>query len=326
MLRILLATVFATVLCQTPVMAQSPVTAGAPVDTAHQDIPSPFSTKRRMLGYGRLTSNDVIGDGQDRWRTGSVTMSRAWGYSWDATAPSQFGELLELRLQGQIMSPSNLRAVIPADRPYAGALSVGVHTHFHKRGLDYAFGVDLVAIGPQTRLDQLHQGLHDVFGMHGPSDAVLAAQLADQIRPTAVAEMGRTLRVSQRMDIRPFAELRAGDETLARIGADLTIGPVTKGELLSRESITGQRYRLIYRSAPGFSFVVGGDMALVSDSVYLPEDRGYQLTNRRDRARAGLHWQGENASVFYGLTYLGREFVNQPEGQVSGSIRLKLRF
>lgn len=326
MLRYFTALLILALLPHSPVQAQSPSPGDVPVDTAHQDVPSPFPVKRQILGYGRLISNDAIGDGQDRWRTGSVTMSQAWGYSWDGTAPSQFGALLETRIQAQIIGPGNLVAVKPADRPYAGALAIGVHTHVNTRGLEYALGIDLVVIGPQTRLDQLHKELHQLFDKPAPSDAVLALQIANQIRPTAVVEIGRSFRISQALDIRPFVELRAGDETLARIGADVTIGSVGKGELLSRESITGQRYRLIYRSSPGFSFVVGGDMAYVSDSVYLPQDRGYQLTDRRDRLRAGVHWQGENASAFYGLTYLGREFESQSEGQVSGSIRIKLRF
>jgi len=326
MLRFVVATLMLTLLIRTPVQAQSSVLTGEPVDTVNQDVPSPFSIKRRALGYGRLTTNDLIGDGQDRWRTGSVTMSRAWGYSWDGTAPTKFGELLETRVQGQIIAPDNLTGVDLNDRPYAGALSIGVHTHVYNQGMEYALGIDLVAIGPQTRLDQFQKGVHDLFGKPSASDAVLALQIANQLRPTVVIEAGRTFDVSQALDIRPFAEFRAGDETLTRIGIDLTFGTVTKGELLSRESITGQRYRVIYDSAPGFSFVVGGDMAYVADSVYLPEGRGYRVTTRRDRARAGLHWQGGNASAFYGLTYLGREFEGQSEGQVAGSVRVKLRF
>ena len=337
MLRNVIATFSLTLLALTPVQAQSPTdptplvdaephVGEMPVDTEYQDTPSPFTTKRRALGYGRLTSNDFIGDGQDRWRTGSVTMSRAWGYSWDGTAPLQFGELLETRVQGQILTPDNLKQVNLNDRPFAGVLSIGVHTHMYNRGLEYAVGVDLVVIGPQTRLDQLQREVHNLFGSDKASDAVLALQIGNQIRPTFVAEIGQTFSLSPSLDIRPFVEVRAGDETLARVGADITIGTVTKGELLSRESITGQRYRLIYQSAPGYSLVVGGDIAYVSDSVYLPENRGYQLTSHRDRLRAGVHWQGENASVFYGLTYLGQEFSGQSEGQITGSIRVKLRF
>ncbi len=326
MLRIVVAALLTTSPTLTSAQAQGPSGAVEPVDTAFQDTPSPFPAQRRVLGYGRLTSNDLIGDGQDRWRTGSVTMSRAWGYSWSGTSPAQFGELLETRIQGQIFAPDNLAARRLADRPYGAALSFGVHTHFITRDVEYAVGVDLVVVGAQTRFDKLQTRLHALIGKPEPSSAILALQVANQIRPGFVAEMGRSFRLGQQLDIRPFAELRAGDETMARVGADLTFGTVTRGELLSRESVTGQRYRLIYRSEPGFSFVVGGDLAFVSDSIYLPEARGYQVTTRRKRARAGLHWQGENASLFYGVTYLGREFKAQPEGQVVGSVRLKLSF
>ena len=34
------------------------------------------------LGYGYLLTNDFIGDGQDRWRTGSIASSRVWGRDW----------------------------------------------------------------------------------------------------------------------------------------------------------------------------------------------------------------------------------------------------
>lgn len=326
MLRLITASMLLTLSFQMPVQAQAPAMAEVPTDTVFKGIPSPFKTKRRVLGYGRLTTNDVIGDGQDRWRTGSVTMSRAWGYEWDGTAPSQLGELLETRIQGQIIAPDNLTAVNLNDRPYAGVLSVGLHTYASNRGLDYSVGVDLAIIGPQTRIDQLQKGLHRMFGKPEPNDAMLALQIGNQFRPTFVAEMGRTYGVGQRLEIRPFGELRVGDETLARVGADIVFGSVGKGELLSRESITGQRYRLIYSSGPGTSFVIGGDVAFVSDSVYLPADRGFQVVERRERLRAGFHWQGENASVFYGVTYLSPEFERQSEGQVAGSVRVKLRF
>lgn len=289
------------------------------------DAPA-FTQQRSILGYGRLTTNDLIGDGHDRWRTGSITSSRVWGYEWAGTPPLQFGALLETRLQGQIIAPANLVRANPADRPHAGLLSIGVHTHFNRGAIEFAVGMDLVVIGPQTRLNSLQATLHNIFGAPEPSAGVLTLQIDNQVRPTFVAEMARVYRLGRRIDLRPFAELRTGAETLARFGVDLTIGQVTRNELLSRESVTGQRYRVIYRSEPGVSFVFGGDLAAVSDSVYLPENRGFQLTNSRNRVRIGVHWQGENTSVFYGLTYLGREFVAQPEGQIVGSIRLKFTF
>jgi outer membrane protein LpxR len=299
-----------------------------PVDTEYKDIPSPFEDieTRRKIGYGRLFTNDTIGDGQDRWRTGAYTFSNAYGYAWNGAAPSRFGELLEFRLQGQIIAPDNLAQADPNDRPWAGAVSVGLHTHGVTRGLDYAVGADLVVIGPQTQLDSLQEAVHNLFGKPTASAGVLALQIPDTIRPTVVGELGRTYEFGDAMSLRPFAEMRAGDETLARVGADFMFGSVGQKELLARESITGQRYRVVYNSQPGYSLTVGADTAYVSDSVYLPENRGYQLSDRRDRVRAGVHWQGGNASAFYGLTYLGREFSGQSEGQVTGSVRLKLRF
>ena len=191
---------------------------------------------------------------------------------------------------------------------------------------EYALGADLVVIGPQTHLDSLQDTLHDWFGAPRPSDDMLAMQIPNKIRPTLVAEAGQVVDLGHSVSLRPFAEARAGDETLVRIGADFNFGTIGQGELLVRESVTGQRYRAVYDSQRGFSFTLGGDVAYVADSVYLPENRGYQLTSRRDRLRAGLHWQRNNASAFYGVTYLGEEFVGQGEGQLTGSVRVKLRF
>jgi len=328
MLQRIVATLVVALSFHTQALAQSSISSGESVDTEHSDTPSPFAapSKRKSLGYGRLFTNDAIGDGQDRWRTGSVTMSRAFGYEWNGVAPGTLFQLIETRAQGQIIAPDNLNRVNLRDRPYAGVLSLGVHSHSNHQGLELALGADLVVIGPQTHMDDLQSRVHKIMGKPPPAPAILALQIPNTIRPTAVAEVGRAYSFGDALSIRPFAEARAGDETLVRVGADLTFGSVSLGELLSRESITGQRYRVIYRSAPGYSLTVGGDIAYVANSVYLPENRGYQLSSHRDRVRAGIHWQGENASAFYGLTFLGREFSGQDEGQVTGSIRIKLRF
>ncbi|MBE1283114.1 MAG: DUF2219 family protein [Rhodobacteraceae bacterium] len=324
-----MALVTGVVAFSTPGVSQTyPAGATNPVDTEYSNVPSPFedSARRRQIGYGRLFTNDLIGDGKDRWRSGSITASHAYGYHWSGAAPSQFGELLELRLQGEILTPENLKRVNPSDRPWAGALSLGLHTHAQIGGFEYAVGADLVVLGPQTQLDHLQDALHGLVGAPQPSDAVLGAQIGDKIRPTVVAEVARTYGLGGSVDLRPFAELRAGDETLARIGADFTFGQIGRGELLSRESVTGQRYRVIQNAPPGTSFTLGGDIAHVTESVYLPEDRGYSLENARGRVRAGIHWQGESASAFYGLTYLGKEFSGQRESQLTGSVRIKLSF
>lgn len=311
-----------------------PVAQGAADDTSITRIKEPQAgrtilggtVKRQMLGYGRLTSNDLIGDGKDRWRTGSITSSRVWGYGWDGVAPDRLGQMLELRIQGQIIAPASRENPAPGDRPYAGALSFGLHSHAAFGATDVTVGGDLVVIGPQTRLDQFQDGLHDLLGIADPSSRVRAQQIGNTYRPTVVVEAGRTVPLGARARLRPFAEARAGDESLVRVGADLTFGTLGQGELLVRESITGQRYRVVKAEQSEISFVLGADIAHVFDSVYLPENRGYVLTDSRDRVRVGVNWQSDTTGVFYGITWLGREFEAQTEPQMVGSIKLDIRF
>jgi len=283
--------------------------------------------ERERLGHGRLMTNDYFGDGNDRWRTGAWTSSRVWGSAWSGAAPAQFGDLIELRVSSEIIAPARLRRASAGDRPYAGALSIGAHTHFRWQGFDAALGADMVLTGDGTGLGNFQRAVHKVLGVRVPSPATLESQIDSGVHPTLVAELARDLTLTPRLHLRPFVSGRAGAETLVRAGVDLTFGSVGVGELLVRENVTGHRYRTVTNpAASGFSFLLGADIAHVSDSIYLPEDRGFVLSETRDRLRAGVHWQGQQASAFYGVTYLGEEFEAQSEGQIVGSIRVKLSF
>ena len=289
--------------------------------------PAADAGDRHSLGYGRLMTNDYFGDGKDRWRTGSWTSSRVWGSEWTGKAPASFGELIELRVSSEIFAPDNLDRPAAGDRRYAGALSLGAHSHFSWKGFETALGADLVVTGSGTGLGNFQRAVHKALDVRKPSAATLDNQIGGGLHPTLVAEVGRDLSLTPRLHLRPFLEGRAGAETMVRAGVDLTFGNVGIGELLVRESVTGHRYRVISdNSAPGFSFLLGADIAHVSDSIYLPEEDGYALTDSRDRLRAGVHWQGDRATAFYGVTYLGEEFEAQREGQVVGSIHIKLSF
>ena len=281
---------------------------------------------RERIGYGRLITNDYIGDGRDRWRSGAVASSRVWGRGWSGALPYDFGDILELRLGAQIIAPENLVNPAPGDRPYAGALSLGLHTHFERAGLELTLGSDLVMTGPQTRLDDLQASFHDLVGVNKASSLTRNGQVGNDIHPTLVGEAGREVTLGANARMRPFIEARAGAETLLRAGVDVTFGALGQGELLVRDPVTGQRYRSVKGDAAGYAFVMGADIAAVSDSVFLPASSGVQALDRRTRLRAGMHWQGDRAAVFYGLTWLGKEFEGQDEGQVLGSIRLDLNF
>ncbi len=281
---------------------------------------------RVQLGYGRLVNNDFLGDLKDREQTGSYVSSRIFGKAWAGRLPTRAGEFLEFRLQADIKAPDNLVRPAAGDRPFAGSVSVGLHTHYQQAGYEIAMGGELVATGPQTRLDQFQTALHDGLGVAPPSLGTRSAQIGNNFYPGVVVELGRVFSLGERTRIRPFVEARAGVETLIRAGADFEIGSLTSDDLMVRDAITGQRYRTMLLGAGGVSFVLGADTALVSESAYLPTNRGFTLTDSRDRARAGVYWQGKTSHGFFGVTYLGREYTTQSSEQVVGSIRLALKF
>jgi hypothetical protein len=277
------------------------------------------------LGFGRIFSNDGLGDFQDRWRTGSYAVSWVRGVSWDGALPGAPGEVVEFRFRADLIAPANLVAPAAGDRPYVGALSFGVHSHWQARGTEISAGVGLVGVGPQTGLGGLQSLVHEVLGMASPA-AALAGQIPDAIHPSVALEAGRVLPLGQSAALRPFVAVEAGAENLVRIGGEITFGEVWNGALMLRDTATGQRYAAVRSDATGFGAVLGGDLAYVQSSAWLPESAGYRLTDVRARARAGLRWQGEKSTVFYGLTWLGREFVGQPAAQVLGSLSLDIKF
>jgi len=286
-------------------------------------LAGPFETT--LLGAGQLFSNDALGDNLDRWQTGGVAASWVYGRkaaSWaEAQAP---GQVIELRFGGRVVAPANL--VAPGvDRLYAGALSLGAHTHYQTKGWDVAMGLDLMMTGPQTGLDDFHSNLHRIPGIPGVAPGVSAAQVDNGLHPTFVMELGRDIALGP-VQLRPFVEARAGAETLVRLGGDLTFGRVGSGELLVRDEVTGQRYRAVTDPMPGFAFVLGGDIAAVKSSVFFPARSPVTMEDSRSRVRAGLHWQGQKHAAFYGVTWASEEFTTQSEGQVIGSFQIDFNF
>ncbi|AHM04214.1 hypothetical protein roselon_01851 [Roseibacterium elongatum DSM 19469] len=95
-----------------------------------------------------------------------------------------------------------------------------------------------------------------------------------------------------------------------------------------RDEVTGQRIAGLNSAETlgGWSFLFGGDMAYISDSVFLPEDRGAPLEEVRHRLRAGVNYGIGDSNFFYGVTYLSEEFEAQPAGQVVGTLSIDIRF
>ena len=284
-----------------------------------------LSQERVTLGWGRLLNNDAIGDGQDRWRTGSYVVSRVRGPSWSGALPAMPGEILEFRLRFETIAPADLIVANPNDRRYVGALTLGMHTHFDWSGVETSAGVDAVIVGPQNKISSLHGDLHNLLGL--PDPTVFGAQIGDAIYLTAVGEIGKTYSFGSVAQVRPYIEAQAGAETLLRVGGDVTLGSFGRDALMLRDSTTGQRYRGVTGDrVEGLSLTLGGDIARIYDSKYFLAGDVATVSDTRSRLRAGVHWQGAQSEVFYGLTWLGKEFDQQVDDQMVGSINLRLQF
>jgi hypothetical protein len=284
-----------------------------------------MAEERVTLGWGRLFANDALGDGKDRWRTGSYQVSVVRGVSFSGELPSRLGALMEYRASSQIVAPASLTTAAPGDRRYGGMLSLGAHSQSEWRGNEISVGADLVVLGPQTGISNFQKFIHNAIDL--PEPTVVSNQLGNGFFPTLQAEIGRPFVLNSQVTLRPFAEAQAGVESYVRIGGDLVIGQFGTGAVMVRDTVTGQRYRAVESAHnEGFSLVLGGDLAKVFDSALLPGGEPAVMVDERLRLRAGLHWQAARASVFYGVSYLSREFEAQPEGQLVGAMTLNMKF
>lgn len=287
---------------------------------------APAATQERQtLGVGRLFSNDFLGDHEDRWRTGSWSLSVVRGPAWEGEVPGWEDRLLEYRFRAEILAPSSLYGEGSDDRPAAGALSFGLHAHFAALGGEVSAGADLTATGPGFGVLSALDRFHTLVSAPNPSDEVLDGQIGNGIHPSVTLEFARPLRLSPAVTLRPFAGAEAGVEDLGRIGMDVIWGAVGHQDLWLRDLPSGQLYRGVEGAAGGFALVAGADVAAVGDSLWLPDES--QAEDQRLRARAGVHWQiAPRMSAFYGLSYLSPEIRSQDEGQVTGQLKLNFNF
>lgn len=286
--------------------------------------PALAEENRQSLGVARLFSNDTIADRKDRWRTGGYGVSMFRGTAWSGALPARPFAVMEYRLRGEVMAPDNLRRPAPGDRLYAGSLWVGAHTHLAWRGFDVTAGADIVVTGEQTGIRRLQSAIHDWLSM--PRMDIENYQVANGVYLHGTVELAQPFDLG-RGEIRPFLEIQAGVETLARAGFDLTIGSLGQGGLRTRDPITGQRIAgIVGDDRGGWSFLLGADATRVQRSVFLPQSRGYAVAPTRYRLRAGVNYGFGASNLFYGITHLSEEFVGQPEGQFVGSLSLVTRF
>ena len=278
------------------------------------------------LGWGWLGDEDSIGDFHDRWHTGAFAFSEIFGPGWRGQLPAQPFRLMEFRLTGDAVAPASLALPAPNDRRYAGVLGFGLHSQFDWRGVETDIGGDLFLTGPQSGVSAFQDWLHHRLGVTG-GEASYANQIGNAAWPTVSAEIGKSFALGQHRSLRPYATAMVGLESWVRLGGDYSFGHFGQGAVMVRDMTTGQRYRTVAGDrTTGFSFSLGGDVAHVFSSRLMPAGGNVVASNIRERLRAGVHWQGVNDAVFYGLTWLGPEYVGQPGGQLVGSLHFQLQF
>jgi hypothetical protein len=307
-------------------VAQNATAQNAPLGQIYDPTQSPALT--RYLGHASHWNNDTLvipPNLYDRWHSGGMGISFFRGPEWQGQLPQNAGRVLEFRHRIDTRAPSRNDGSNPNDRLYAGTLWAGLHTHYQTRnGWDISAGADLAWTGPDSGVLNLHNSLHDLFGL---APLTLAQRQVDSgLYLGLTIEAGHELQL-QSGTLRPFFELQAGVETLVRVGADVTFGAAQTGGLSTRDPISGSRVEAIPpRTAQGWSGMFGADIAYVETSVFFPENRGPRHEQIRGRARAGLSYHFPAARLFYGMTYLSEEFENQPEGQFIGTISFDRNF
>lgn len=132
------------------------------------------------LGYGRLVTNDLLGDGKDRWRTGSVSAFRMYVQEDVDLKHLKLGQAVELRTHFEVVAPSDLQDDSGGDRPWGGAISLGLHSPFHYGSLQMSLGADVHVIGQNSGLTGFQQDLHKGLGIKHAGDAVSNNKIKDE--------------------------------------------------------------------------------------------------------------------------------------------------
>lgn len=280
---------------------------------------------RALLGESVTHTNDIIGDGMDRWRTATVDISYLYGPAAMQALPGQFGQFIELRARLEMINPEWVALPFPPnDRPYVGVLSFGAASHWARGHTEQSLGFDLVMTGPSTGVSDVQNWVHTNMNPINPQ--IIADQLPDALYPTVSYEYAKVF-TTGKLALRPFADMQIGVESFARAGFDLTLARRPDIGFRLRNSLTGQRVPALN---PGgqrqLSLGLGADVAYVASSAYLPATRGATPSRLRTRLRAGVFYQSRRFDLFYGLSWHSPEFTAQREGQVIGTVSLGVRF
>lgn len=284
------------------------------------------TTSFKYAGAGWLLTNDVLGDGEDRWETSSTAISAAYLIGTDDLETNRPFQVIELRHTTRLVSPGWLGWTRFIDRPLGAAQSLGLHTHFNTGLIDWTAGADLVFLGEQTGLVDLQDSIHVALDFDRATDFVLDTQIENEVRLAGKVEIGLPYEVDQHLKIRPFLEFSAGVETYGRMGVDLVLGSFGRSGLLAREEVSGFQYAVTAQEQTGLSLIAGADYTYIDESAFFPDEFEDVMENELTRMRLGLAYSRGKHAFFFGNTWLSEQIKDAPEAQRIGSINYTYKF
>ncbi|MGR3467951.1 MAG: lipid A-modifier LpxR family protein, partial [Shimia sp.] len=252
-------------------MAETDGDALSPAPTDESTETEQDGPERTTLGTARLFTNDALGDGKDRWRTGSSHFSLFRGPE-GGDVPDRPGAILEYRFRTEIVTARDVASPAPDDRRHAGTLEFGLAAPFRRRGWEGSVGAAAILMGPQTGLGQAQVAVHEALGLPEPD---LSGQLGNAAFATGRAEVARRYALP-RGTLRPYADVQLGFESFARAGADVIFGAREDSTLMTRDYTTGTLLP-VGEGAAGLSLLMGADIAYLADSALLPSDTGPEV-------------------------------------------------
>ncbi len=276
-------------------------------------------------GTGWLLTNDVAGDGEDRWETSSTSLSVAFLTGGDVMPSTPF-KAIELRHTTRLASPQWLGWTDRTDRPIGGTMTFGAYTHYATGPIEWAVGADLALIGEQSGLLDVQDAIHDAFDYVKASEFQRENQIEDDTRIAGKIELGLPFKPTNGLAVRPFLEFAAGVEDFGRIGVDIVLGQFGKGSLMARDEVSGFRYAVTPQEADGLSVIAGADYAWVENSVFFPDEFDGSFEQERIRYRLGASYKKGKHEVFFGNTWLSQQVIDAPEAQRIGSLNYSFRF
>lgn len=269
-------------------------------------------------------TNDHIGDGHDRWRSGAYTKFYSFEPSpeWDAS--------IDIRLRSEILSPwGSAEQPAGADRPYAGMLGAGLFFNDYWGQVDYNFGFEAIFLGDMTGVQQFQDSFHETFGFEGYTPQPGHDKLENDATGMISGELARKYTLGSAGAIRPFVTGKVGYEMFVRAGVDLMIGNYGSADRFVRDPVSGFLQPSSAQRADamsGVSLLAGFDYTHVGRDYLITDGGSVDLKSGRTRSRLGMQAGLGPVSVFYGATRLSEEFEGQVEGQTVGTLSVEFNF